>query len=188
MSFQICEPECIHVPEKLRQDSVGLLSMEAFLPWSFVRNRLQAPWPSWVPNVGFEQLLIWEGKRDKDNGGAVKKQWCSFGGTDLVPPQGIHIAMSLSSNISSFFLKSRNITLPTKVCRVKAMVFLVVVYGCESWTIKKAYSLVVSCVQLCNPMDYRPSGSYVHGIIQVRILECVAISFSRETSQPRDWT
>ena len=34
-------------------------------------------------------------------------------------------------------LKSRDITLPTKVCLVKAMVFLVVMYGCESWTIKK---------------------------------------------------
>ena len=35
-------------------------------------------------------------------------------------------------------LKSRDITLPTKVCLVKAMVFLVIMYGCESWTIKKA--------------------------------------------------
>ena len=35
-------------------------------------------------------------------------------------------------------LKSRDITLPTKVYLVKAMVFLVVIYGCESWTIKKA--------------------------------------------------
>ena len=35
-------------------------------------------------------------------------------------------------------LKSRDITLPTKVCLVKAVVFPVVVYGCESWTIKKA--------------------------------------------------
>ena len=34
-------------------------------------------------------------------------------------------------------LKSRNITLPTKVCIVKAMVFPVVMYKCESWTIKK---------------------------------------------------
>ena len=34
-------------------------------------------------------------------------------------------------------LKSRDITLPTKVCLVKAMVFPVVMYGCESWTIKK---------------------------------------------------
>ena len=35
-------------------------------------------------------------------------------------------------------LKSRNITLPTKVCLVKAMVFPVVMYGCESWTIQKS--------------------------------------------------
>ena len=35
-------------------------------------------------------------------------------------------------------VKSRDITLPTKVCLVRAMVFQIVVYGCESWTIKKA--------------------------------------------------
>ena len=35
-------------------------------------------------------------------------------------------------------LKSKDITLPTKVCLVKALVFPVVIYGCESWTIKKA--------------------------------------------------
>ena len=35
-------------------------------------------------------------------------------------------------------LKSRDLTFPTKVCLVKAMVFLVVMYGCENWTIKKA--------------------------------------------------
>ena len=34
--------------------------------------------------------------------------------------------------------KSRDITLPTKVCLVKAMVFSVIMYGCESWTVKKA--------------------------------------------------
>ena len=41
------------------------------------------------------------------------------------------------TNLESI-LKIRDITLPTKVCLVKAMVFLVIVYGCESWTIKKA--------------------------------------------------
>ena len=35
-------------------------------------------------------------------------------------------------------LKSRDITLPTKVCLVKAIVFLVAMYGCESWSVKKA--------------------------------------------------
>ena len=41
------------------------------------------------------------------------------------------------TNIDSI-LKSRDITLPTKVCLVKTMVFPVVLYGCESWTVKKA--------------------------------------------------
>ena len=41
------------------------------------------------------------------------------------------------NNLDSIF-KSRDITLPTKVCPVKAMVFPVVMYGCEIWTIKKA--------------------------------------------------
>ena len=40
-------------------------------------------------------------------------------------------------NLDSIF-KSRDITLPTKVCLVRAMVFPVVTYGCESWTVKKA--------------------------------------------------
>ena len=41
------------------------------------------------------------------------------------------------TNLDSI-LKSRDITLPTKVCLVKAMVFPVVMYGCETWTVKKA--------------------------------------------------
>ena len=41
------------------------------------------------------------------------------------------------TNLDSI-LKSRDITLPTKVCLVKAMVFPVVMYGCESWAVKKA--------------------------------------------------
>ena len=43
----------------------------------------------------------------------------------------------LMTNLDSIF-KSRDITLPTKICLVKAMVFPVVIYGCESWTVKKA--------------------------------------------------
>ena len=46
-------------------------------------------------------------------------------------------------------LKSRDITLPTKVCLVKAMVFPVVMYGCESWTIKKAECQRSDAFELC---------------------------------------
>ena len=46
-------------------------------------------------------------------------------------------------------LKSRDITLPTKVHLVKAMVFPVVMYGCESWTIKKAERSSADAFELC---------------------------------------
>ena len=48
--------------------------------------------------------------------------------------------------------------------------------------------LAQSCLTLCDPMDCRSPGSSVHGILQARILEWVAISFSRGSSQPRDQT
>ena len=44
------------------------------------------------------------------------------------------------------------------------------------------------CLTLCDPMDCSPPGSSVHGILQARVLEWVAISFSRGSSRPRDWT
>ena len=42
------------------------------------------------------------------------------------------------------------------------------------------------CPTLCDPMDYSLPGSSVHGIFQARVLEWVAISFSRESSRPKD--
>ena len=81
-------------------------------------------------------------------------------------------------------LKSRKIIFRTKVCLVKALIFPVVIYGCESWTIKKVKVKVTqSCLTLCDPVDYT-----VHGILQARILEWVAFPFSRGSSQPRDRT
>ena len=46
-------------------------------------------------------------------------------------------------------LKSRGITLPTKVHLVKAMVFPVAIYGCESWTIKEAACQIIDTFELC---------------------------------------
>ena len=53
------------------------------------------------------------------------------------------------TNLESI-LKSRDITLPTKVHLVKAMVFPVVMYGCESWTIKKAEHQRIDAFELCD--------------------------------------
>ena len=76
----------------------------------------------------------------------------------------------------------------------KQSVFTVISLSCSvAWTF--AYLLlfwevlvVQSCLILCNSMDYSTPGSSVHGIFQARILECIAISFSRGSSQPRDQT
>ena len=56
------------------------------------------------------------------------------------------------TNLDSVF-KSRDITLPRKVCLVKAMVFPVVMYRCESWTIKKAESQITNAFKLCPGED-----------------------------------
>ena len=65
------------------------------------------------------------------------------------------------TNLDSIF-KSRDITLPTQVRLVKAMVFPVVMYGCESWTVKKAERQIIDafklwCWRRClrSPMDCR---------------------------------
>ena len=80
------------------------------------------------------------------------KQWkqcqtlfCFLGGGSKITADGdcsheikIHLLLErkVMTNLDSI-LKSRDITLPTKTHLVKAMVFLVVMYGCESWTVKK---------------------------------------------------
>ena len=58
----------------------------------------------------------------------------------------------------------------------------------ESPLDSKKVNVAQLCPNLCNPMDCSLPGSSVHGIFQARILEWVAISFSRRSSQPRDQT
>jgi len=79
----------------------------------------------------------------------VGKQWkqCHtiFGGSKITADgdfsheikRRLLLGRKVMTNLDSI-LKNRDITLPTKVCLVKAMVFPVVMYGCESWTVKKA--------------------------------------------------
>ena len=57
------------------------------------------------------------------------------------------LGRKVMTNLDSM-LKSRDITLPTKVCLVKAMVFPVVIYGCESWTVKKAEHRKIDAFEL----------------------------------------
>ena len=93
------------------------------------------------------------------------------------------LGRKVMTNLDSI-LKSRDITLPTKVSLVKAMVFPVVMYGCESWTIKQPSAAAAAAKSLhlgptlCDPIDSSPPGFPVPGILQARTLEWVAISFS----------
>ena len=61
--------------------------------------------------------------------------------------RGLLLGRKAMTNLDSM-LKSRDITLPTKVCLVKAMVFPVVMYGCESWAIKKAEGRRIDAFEL----------------------------------------
>ena len=70
------------------------------------------------------------------------------------------LGRKVMTNIDSI-LKSRDITLPTKVCLVKAMVFPVVMYGCKSWTVKKAERRRIDVFELwcwrrlLSPLDFK---------------------------------
>ena len=66
---------------------------------------------------------------------APKSLWMVTAATKL--KRHLLLGRKAMTNLDSI-LKSRDITLPTKICLVKAMVFPVDIYGCESWTIKKA--------------------------------------------------
>ena len=78
----------------------------------------------WGNNGNSERLFSWASKSLQMVTTAMKLRYLLLG----------RKAMTKLDSI----LKSRDITLPTKVCLVKAMVFPVVLYGCDSWTIKKA--------------------------------------------------
>ena len=74
---------------------------------------------------GSTDFISWVPKITEDNDGSYEIKRCFLLGRKAM------------TNLDSV-LKGRDITLPTKVCIVKAMVFPIVMYGCESWIIKKA--------------------------------------------------
>ena len=70
------------------------------------------------------------------------------------------LGRKVMTNLDSIF-KSRDITLPTKVCLVKAVVFPVVMYGCESWTVKKAECRRIDALLLRVPWTARRSNQSI---------------------------
>ena len=83
------------------------------------------------------------------------------------------LRLPLCSNVSCFFYE--------EVCPMPGLM--------ESGSGSPSGACALSCDQtLCDPIDCSPPGSSVRGIFQAQILEWVAISFSRGSSRPRDWT
>ena len=85
------------------------------------------------------------------------KQWLTIFGGSKITADGDYsheikrrllLVRKVMTNPDSI-LKSRDITLPTKVCLVKAVAFPVVMYGCESWTVKKAERRRTDSFELC---------------------------------------
>ena len=93
------------------------------------------------------------GNRWGDSGNSVRLYF--FGGSKITADgdysheikRHLLLGRKVITNLDSIF-KSRDITLPTKVRLVKAMVFLVVMYGCESWTVKKAERQKIDAFEL----------------------------------------
>ena len=86
----------------------------------------------------------------------------------------LQLRTKVVTNLDSIF-KSRDITLPTQVCLVKAMVFPVVMYGCENWTIKKAEKQRIDAFELLEKTLESP-------------LDCKEIQqVHSEGDQPRDF-
>ena len=88
-------------------------------------------------------------------GNSGNSGWLYFGGSRITTDgdcsheikRRLLLGRRVMTNLDNIF-KSRDITLPTKVCLVKAMVFPVVMYGCESWTIKKAERQRINACEL----------------------------------------
>ena len=86
-------------------------------------------WKQW-------QTLFWRGSKITADGDCSHEM-----------KRHLLLGRKVMTNLDSI-LKSRDITLPTKVCLFKAMVFPVVMYGCESWTVKKAEHRTIDAFEL----------------------------------------
>ena len=121
--------------------------------WQKVKKNWRASWWGWKRRV--KSWLKTQPSKNKDHGNwshhFMANQWGNSGSSDRFYFLGLqnHCGWWLQPQIKTFtpwkksydnlhsILKSRDITLTTKVCLVKGMVFPVAMYGCESWAIKK---------------------------------------------------
>ena len=112
------------IPESSNKTFLCISGIHSFMQ-NIINKNIRWTWNKWFhPPSLFRHLeSIWIVTADGDCRHEIKRR--------------LLLGRKAMTNLNSI-LKSRNITLPTKVCIVKDMIFPVVMYGCESWTIKKA--------------------------------------------------
>ena len=112
------------IPESSNKIFLCISGIHSFMQ-NITNKNIRWTWNKWFhPPSLFRHLeSIWIVTADGDCSHEIKRR--------------LLLGRKAMTNLNSI-LKSRNITLPTKVCIVKDMIFPVVMYGCESWTIKKA--------------------------------------------------
>ena len=100
-----------------------------------IKIMASGPITSWEDGETVSDFIFWGSKMtaDGDCSHEIKRH--------------LHLGRKVMTNLDSI-LKSREITLPTKIYLVKAMVFPVVMYGCESWTVKKAEHRKIDAFEL----------------------------------------
>ena len=106
----------------------------------------------------------------------------------------VHLRLSYLSLLFSGTLNWVGLIFPFLLCLLLLFFSQLLVRHCQNTTLPSCISFSwsevksLSCVRLCDPKDCSLPGSSVHGIFQVVVLEWIAISFSRGSSQPRDRT
>ena len=148
------EGKCYNIPEEIMYgrncfQCFTLLTLESqslflcqYLFWVLVTDLLTLKWTGEEP-IGYPFIII--GQLANRWGNSRNSAWLYFLGSKITADgdcsreikRCLFLRRKVMTNLYSIF-KSRDITLSTMVCLVKAMLFPMVMYGCESWSIKKA--------------------------------------------------
>ena len=114
-------------------------------------------------------------------------------GTRFIQHRNGRITLCLSLSSSCIPVYSASLPSPLSLSLPLPLPLLLLPLSVSTWILiySRVFlccSVTQSCLTLCDPVNYSPPGSSVHGISQARILEWVSIPFSRGSSQPRDRT
>ena len=180
-SLQSCPAHCDHMDYSPLGSSVHGIVQARILEWLAMPFSRRSSWPrdgtqvSYVPSTGCWVLYHWHYLGSPSSAPWLRVvvflnlSWLNF----ITWNTGVVLVLTSEIGASTCFLDQ---------CLVLRTRFVVIISSVVAVLVTQV------CLTLCDPMDYSPRGSSVHRILQAKILEWVAISFSRGSSRPRDWT